>query len=133
MPDGLHAARERRMKLFWITTQDHDEDWFVVAASPHEATTFFETYEGYDTGDAQAEEIVCLPDHLKATTGFPPNELLHALGARFLTADRTRVVELAGRRFCEGLLEATICEIDDDRFEQLGEGRPNQTARTPES
>jgi hypothetical protein len=21
------------MKLFWVTTDDHDEDWFVVASS----------------------------------------------------------------------------------------------------
>ena len=46
------------MKLFWITTDDHDEDWFVVASSSTEASQYFENYEGYNPGDAEAEEIL---------------------------------------------------------------------------
>ena len=25
------------MKLYWVTTEDHDEDWFIVASSSDEA------------------------------------------------------------------------------------------------
>jgi len=28
------------MKLFLVTTEDHDEDWFVVASSAEEASEF---------------------------------------------------------------------------------------------
>ena len=46
------------MKLFWVTTDDHDEDWFVVASSPIEASQYFGNYEGYGPGDSNAEEIL---------------------------------------------------------------------------
>ena len=48
------------MELFWVTTEDHDEDWFVVASSAEEASRFHEDAEGYDPGDATAEEILSL-------------------------------------------------------------------------
>ena len=46
------------MILYWVTTEDHFEDWFVLAPSPEEATQYFENYEGYNEGDAEAEEII---------------------------------------------------------------------------
>ena len=46
------------MILYWVTTDDHDEDWFVLAPSPEEATQYFENYEGYNPGDAEAEEKI---------------------------------------------------------------------------
>jgi len=119
------------MKLFWVTTEDHDEDWFVVAPSATEASQYFENYEGYDPGDAEAEEILDIPENIQAETGWPSEDLLLEVGAKFLFNDQTRVVEIAGRKFCEGMLAATINEITDDFFEELGEGRPNKTKKPP--
>ena len=28
------------MKFYWVTTEDHDEDWFIVASSAEEASEF---------------------------------------------------------------------------------------------
>jgi hypothetical protein len=119
------------MKLYWVSTEDHDEDWFVVASSPEEASKYHENMEGYNLGDAEAEEILELPENVSAETGWPSDELLLKVGAKFLLKDQTRVVEIAGRKFCEGMLEATINEINDDIFEEIGGERLNKTKKPP--
>lgn len=72
------------MNLYWVTTEDHDEDWFVVASSPQEACKFHEDVEGYDPGDATAEEILNIPENIPAEPGWPSYELLLAVGAKFI-------------------------------------------------
>jgi len=118
------------MKLFWVTTKDHDEDWFVVAESAAEASEFHEDEEGYEPGDATAEEVLIIPDGYPAETGWPSGELLVALGGTFISGEGARIVEINGRKYCEGLLEGNIRELADDVFEKQGSGRPNQTKRT---
>lgn len=117
------------MKLYWVSTDDHDEDWFVVASSSIEAATYHENMEGYDPGDAEAEELLDIPENVSAEFGWPSDELLLALGAKFLINDQSRVVEISGRIFCEGLLESTIREIDDNLFEKNGQERLNKTKK----
>ena len=117
------------MKLYWVTTEDHDEDWFIVASSPQEASKYHENMEGYDPGDAKAEEILGIPESVPAETGWPSDELLLAVGAKFLLNDQSRVVEIAGRKFCEGMLEATLNELNDDLFEEYGQERLNRTKK----
>ena len=85
--------------------------------------------EGYNPGDARAEEVLEIPENIPAEKGWPTDELLLALGANFLVNDHTRVVEIAGNIFCEGMLESTINEITDDIFEQQGKERLNQTKK----
>jgi len=118
------------MKLFWVTTEDHDEDWFVVASSAEEASEFHENVEGYDPGDATAEEILSIPENIPAETGWPSDELLLAVGAKFIVENPSRVVEINGRKFSEGLLESFLNEIEDNAFEQLGYERLNKTPKT---
>jgi hypothetical protein len=31
------AIERNQMKLYWVTTDDHDEDWFIVASSSQAA------------------------------------------------------------------------------------------------
>ena len=119
------------MKLYWVTTEDHDEDWFMVASSPEEASKYHENLEGYNPGDAYAEEILDIPEKVPAETGWPSDELLLGVGAKFLLKDQSRVIEIAGRKFCEGMLEATINEINDDLFEESGYERLNKTKKPP--
>jgi len=119
------------MQLYWVTTEDHDEDWFIVASSSKEAAKYHENMEGYNPGDAKAEEILDIPENISAEIGWPSDELLIELGAKFLLNDQSRVVEIAGRKFCEGMLEATLNEINDDLFEEFGEERMNKTKKSP--
>jgi len=121
------------MILYWVTTEDHDEDWFVLAPSPEEATQYFENYEGYNEGDAAAEEILEISDDLQVEAGWPDKELLEESGFVYLSSedDHTRVVEFHGRKFVEGSLEAIINEIQDDLFEEDSGKRPNKTKKSP--
>ncbi len=117
------------MKLYWVTTEDHEEDWFIVASSSKEAAKLHENMEGYNPGDAMAEAILDIPEKMFAESGWPPEELLRALGAKFICEDPSRVVEISGRKFCEGLLDSTIRSLDDDLFENSGQDRLNQTPK----
>jgi len=120
------------MKLFWVTTEDHGEDWFVIATNAEEASNFHEEQEGYDPGEAAAEMILKIPDGVIADIGWPSDEVLRSCEANILVDGLARVVEIGGRRFCEGLMESTIRTITDDLAEAHGRGRPNKTERMSE-
>ena len=52
------ASTKQTIKLYWVTTADHDEDWFIFAGSARQARAYHEHYEGYDKGDANSRLIV---------------------------------------------------------------------------
>ena len=58
------------MNLYWVTTKDYAEDWFIVANNAKEATTFREEMEGYDPGDATAEIIMEIPNEIITDIGW---------------------------------------------------------------
>ena len=64
------------MNLYWVTTEDHDEDWFVVASSAEEAAEFHEKEEGYGAGDAEAEKVLDIPDDVTVDAEYPSNDFL---------------------------------------------------------
>mgnify|MGYP003565618634 CR=1 FL=1 len=117
------------MKLYWVTTEFHEEDWFIVAESAKEAARIHEDWEGYDPGDAIAEHVLDIPDKFPAEKAWPPTELLEALGAKFIDDGLARVVEISGKIFCEGLMDETIMSISDEVFERQGHGRLNKTPK----
>jgi hypothetical protein len=117
------------MNLYWLTTEDHDEDWFVIANNEKDAATFHEEEEGYEVGYAKAEWILELPEEIQIETGWPTNKILIACGAEFVS-DSPRVVKIGNRTFCEGMLESIILEQDDDKFEARGDERLNKTNRS---
>jgi hypothetical protein len=117
------------MKLYWVTTEDHDEDWFVIASSQKEAVQLHEKMEGYDPGDATAEEVLEIPETMDFEAGWPSNEILSAVGAKFLLTGLARVVEIGDRKFCEGIMEETLTTLEDDMFELIGQGRVNKTRK----
>jgi len=119
-----------KMKLYWVTTVDHHEDWFMIASTAKEAAKLHEKYEGYNSGDAIAEEILQIPENISCKKGWPKHQLLVDLGAVFLLNEPVRVVEIKGRKFCEGLLEAEIQEITDNIFELYDGRRPNKTKKS---
>ncbi|HET7536039.1 MAG TPA: hypothetical protein VFJ90_06280, partial [Candidatus Didemnitutus sp.] len=123
------------LKLYWCTTQDGDEDWFIVAHTGVQAALHHAEAEGYDNDDASAEFIIALPNELQDggddLLGWPDHEVLRACGGIFLREETPRVVELGGRIFSEGMLEHEIRKVDDDVLEAANQGRPNRTRRSP--
>jgi hypothetical protein len=117
------------MKLYWASTEFHEEDWFIVADSAKEAAQIHEQWEGFEVGDAIAEHVLDIPDTVFAEKGWPSNELLKALGAKFIDDDLARVVEISGRIFCEGLMDSIIYSVVDEVFERQGRGRRNNTSK----
>jgi hypothetical protein len=109
------------LKLYWVTTEDHHEDWFVAAPSAAAAERFFEEAEGYGSGEANADEIIAMPEADPSEVGWPSHERLTAHGARILREETPRAVEIGGRTFGEGMLQGIIDELQDDRFKRLDE------------
>jgi hypothetical protein len=61
-----------KKKLYWCTTDDGDEDWFIIATSARQARRLHEDLEGYDVGDAEAELVATLPDRWQHhSVGWP--------------------------------------------------------------
>ncbi|MFC1609560.1 hypothetical protein ACFL6C_01250 [Myxococcota bacterium] len=121
------------MNLYWVETDDHHEDWFVIAEDEHEACSGFIDAEGYDEGDAKATLVAQVPADVECDPGWPSHELLEKCGAKILRAETPRVVEVGGRRFCEGMLEYELRQKDDDGFEAHGMERLNKTERNEET
>lgn len=110
-----------KWKLYWCETDDHDEDWFVVARNADDAQLFHENMEGYDEDDASAELVCVLPMAEQGVSEkkgdhWPSDETLLACGAEFLPnvpqdganelrvamGSGSRVVRINGRVFGEG-------------------------------
>lgn len=149
------------MFLYWCTTDDGDEDWFIAASRSRVAVKAHEDMEGYNRGDASAERVCKIPgaawdayversrvfaekhgevrdgkfDPAVLNGSWPDAQLIKDCGGTFLTEGSPRVVAFSGDRiYTEGALQAEITRIWDDEFEARGEGRPNRTpTTTPEA
>jgi hypothetical protein len=115
-------AKSTIAKLYWVSTADGAEDWFVVARSARDARVFHEDQEGYERGDAASRLVCRVPEEaqhlLENVPGWPSNEVIEACGGVFpqvqhmlSPADEAlsemmgtggRVVEMAGQVFAEG-------------------------------
>ena len=114
--------------LYWVTTTDHDEDWFIFAKSKQSAAKFHADYEGYGPREAVAEPILAAPDTAGPFPRHAQIDDLTALGFEILKGgDHGRTVKYGDRTFVEGHLESLIAEIDDNTSEAAGEGRPRST------
>lgn len=94
------------MNLYWVTTKDHVEDWFVVASNHMEAETFFADFEGYGFEDAIAEFIMAIPAEIGVgpEARHPYDTLLKQLGGEYVRSSPI-TVKLNGRIFQEGTLQ----------------------------
>lgn len=103
--------KKMKPKLYWVETEDHDEDWFIVATSARSARAFHEQSEGYNPGDAFSKLVCSVPDEAmvhvvdRGLPCWPTNELLLGCGAELLTAtpgpenlDALRTVVGSGQR-----------------------------------
>jgi uncharacterized protein DUF4258 len=102
MARRLSPRTGKRFALYWCTTADGDEDWFVVASSAREARRYHEDAEGFDRGEAAAERVLALPPDLcegggwkdgragpvRNEAGWPSDELLISCGGEIATLPR---------------------------------------------
>ena len=103
----------KQIKLHWVTTADHGEDWFVFAESAGQARAFHEHYEGYDKGDARSRLIVSNIPLKEFQNGTPPCHAqfqdLFQIGFQDAgTIPNRRRVKFNGEIFREGILESII-------------------------
>ncbi len=96
------------MKLFWVTTPDHHEDWFMLAETKDRAAELHEENEGYNPDYASAEFVCDIPAKLSLTEGWPEAADLTSLGAVFTRIETPRKVEINGHVYTEGGLDALI-------------------------
>jgi hypothetical protein len=111
--NGGFMSSTKQVRLYWVTTADHDEDWFIFAESARQARSYHENYEGYGVGDARARLIVRDVRLTKFMNGEPPchaqmRELL-ALGFKDDgSVPNQRSVHFEGKTYTEGSLESLV-------------------------
>ena len=106
-------ASNNQIKLYWVATDDHDEDWFIFATSARQARSFHEHYEGYGKGDASSRLIVSNVTLTEFQNGTPPCHAqfqdLFQIGFQDAgTIPNRRGVKFNGEIFREGILESII-------------------------
>jgi hypothetical protein len=106
-------ASDKTIKLYWCTTDDHDEDWFIFAESARRARAYHENYEGYGAGDAQARLIVRNVTLERFQNGTPPchAQFQDLVQLGFDVDGKTpnrRKVKFNGEIFREGILESIV-------------------------
>src|ERR1035437_8741841 len=109
----VFMASKKQVRMYWVTTQDHDKDWFIFAESAKSARTYHEDYEGYDKGDAHSRLIVSSVTLKEFMNGTPPCHAqfqdLFQIGFQDAgTIPNRRRAGLNGEIFREGVLEAII-------------------------
>jgi hypothetical protein len=107
------ASTKQTIKLYWCTSADHAEDWFIFAESARQARAYHEHYEGYDKGDANSRLIVSNVTLQEFMNGTPPChaqfEDLLQIGFQDAGAiPNRRRAGWNGEIFREGILEAII-------------------------
>jgi len=97
------------MNIYWVTTPDGDENWFVIAPTKCEAEIFHESAEGYNENYANAKLVseipkkICTKFKLSSNkANWPPMDLLETLGAKILSKSNPRIINVNGKVYKEG-------------------------------
>src|SRR5205823_5595168 len=98
----VRPMQPRATCLYWVTTKDHDEDWFILAASRKSAAEFFENAEGYSPGDATAIFLETLPAKRVFEEGYATYSLVRQLGYKKISKNRLSLYRKRGKTFLEG-------------------------------
>lgn len=100
-------------RLYWCTTRDRSEDWFVVETNARSARCGFADFNGYERQEVHAELVASAPidraGHCAAPQpGIADDDDIVRFGGRVIRRDLPRIVYLNGRFFTEGGLQAAI-------------------------
>jgi hypothetical protein len=138
MEKSCMSVRKASINLYWTTTLDHDEDWFIFAKTSRSAASYHEDYEGYDTGDAKARLVIAGVELPNYEQGPPP---CHAQIADLITLgfevvgddpDR-RGVRFKGELYLEGELQTLVVQASNKLREVQNIKRSNGTEDPTES
>ena len=106
------AINKQTVKLYCVTMDDHDEDWFIFAESARQARSYHEHYEGYGKGDASSRLIISRVILEKFENGSPPCHArfadLYQIGLESGASPGRRKGRFNGEIFHNGILEAII-------------------------
>ena len=104
--------------IYWITTNDKHEDWFVVGLDQYVAKLFFIENEGYDMDCISSEEI-CIAEFedeesIRNEAYFPSHEMLIKNGFEIICENEPRVFWKNGKKYCQGnIVHSIIAQISD--------------------
>ena len=102
-------SRAPRQKLYWCTSPDHWEDWFVIAPSKRLAKSFFSEVNGYAKDDVTITLVATplgeQPGARTFATGFAENDDIVACGGKLIIDEAPRVVQLHERVYREGCIQ----------------------------
>jgi hypothetical protein len=121
------------MKLYWVETIDHGEDWFIAATDENHATKIFSEELGFDiVADKVCAQFICdFPNSEKPVEpGFCDNDDILRCGGEFIdfhdqdllahvtpeflhqVAGETRIVRFAQGVFMEGNILRVALQIE---------------------
>ena len=106
----------KKRHLYWVTTPQNEENWFVVASNKMKAESFHNDAEGFDDGYSSAKLICEIPTYLLKVhhniddEDWPTNELLKELDFNVIEEDFPRIVLFNGKLFYEGKGNLKIIE-----------------------
>jgi hypothetical protein len=105
-------------KLFWCSTEDHANDWGVVARDAEEAGRFFATEEGYRLSQVHTDLVVVLPRVRQTDVAkWPTLELIASVGCAFVHGEVPATRVALGCRCCDpgdGRELVGLDIVDDD-------------------
>lgn len=93
---------KRKRKLYWVTTKDNCEDWFIIASRPKIASSYHESYEGFEIGAAKATEVMSV-DKIYSNEKVYHAQLwmLADMGFKIISESPIRVVFKDGKLYKE--------------------------------
>ena len=114
-------------KLFWVQTENHYEDWFIVSSSKRGACLSHANGEGFNEEDPSAKFICNIPVYFirkfkgpfdNINEGFWPSiEMLKALGFEFIEEYPPYVVRGYGKLFYMGksVVGITLDNLENEK------------------
>ncbi|MDD5437645.1 MAG: hypothetical protein PHC70_00665 [Patescibacteria group bacterium] len=113
----VREVKKQPLHLYWCTTDDHAEAWFVVARTSRIAAKIFADYEGYLTKEIDAELVMDVPEKFQSSEEwYASHELIEGCGGTITESGSRRAVALNGHLFTEGPMQSII----DEGMKNLG-------------
>lgn len=104
----LPACRKSK-NLYWVSTPDKDEDWFIIASNSRQARRFHEDFEGYNIGDATAKKICRVTKEYSKESAYHASDwMLTDLGFRIIEVGYVRAAIRDGKIYKEGSVATSI-------------------------
>ncbi|WP_117884309.1 GIY-YIG nuclease family protein [Aureibaculum luteum] len=101
-----------RKTLFWISSADGNEDWFVVGMDEYLAELHFSEMEGYEL-EYLSSKVICKVefedrDCLEKDVYFPSHEMLIKNGFHLISDEEPMIFWKDGIKYCQGDIRKNI-------------------------